>query len=234
MAIWALTIMTNTSPPRVRYLLQVQLDHTNAAVLENNAQQRYADLAPELQEQWERDRARKAENKRKRALDRLQIAADPLAKKKGGKKGIKAMLAAARFEDDDPELAEIPNRVIDFITLEQQIRRFILNVGGPQTMSLPPCNKEIRKKIHEMAQAFNLKSVSKGHGDARYTSLTKTTRTGIAVDEKKISRILRVERGYRWSDTAKGKAKVTSLAKHKEGEEVGKVACVPPHANIAY
>ena len=40
-----------------------------------------------LQEQWENDRKKKAENKAKRALERLKLAADPMVRKKGGKKG---------------------------------------------------------------------------------------------------------------------------------------------------
>ena len=55
---------------------------------------KYKDLPPELKEQWAADRAKKAENKRKRALARLEAAADPLVKKKGGKK------KAAEEEDD--------------------------------------------------------------------------------------------------------------------------------------
>ena len=46
-------------------------------------------LPPVLQEQWEKDRQKKAENKRKRAADRIALAADPLVSKKGGKKGKK-------------------------------------------------------------------------------------------------------------------------------------------------
>ena len=69
------------------------------------------DLPPELQEPWEKDRQKKAENKRKRTLERLTIAADPMAQHKGGKKGHKAMLAAARSTED------LPNRVVDLTTL---------------------------------------------------------------------------------------------------------------------
>ncbi|KAJ7621039.1 hypothetical protein FB45DRAFT_992151 [Roridomyces roridus] len=146
------------------------------------------DIPAELQDIWDRDRAKKAENKRRRALERLELAADPLAHHKGGKKGRKAMLAAART---DPTITVLPNRVIDMTTLVQQIRRFVGDIGGPVSMSLPPTDKATRKNIHEMAIAFNLKSVSKGKGDSRYTTLTKTTRTGLRVDERKVGKLAR-------------------------------------------
>src|SRR6202167_2997202 len=87
-----------------------------------------------LQDQWDRDRAKKAEYKRTRAQARLDAAADPLSKKKGGKKGRKAMLAAAKL---DPSIS-IPERVVDMVTVEHQIRRFLANIGGKSTMALPP------------------------------------------------------------------------------------------------
>jgi len=181
-------------------------------------------IPPELREQWQKDRDKKAENKRARALARLQLAADPLSIKKGGKKGRKAMLAAARL---NPTITVLPNRIIDMTTLEQQIRRFVANLGGPSSMSLPPMDKGTRKDVHELANAFNLKSLSKGKGDARYTTLTKTTRSGIGVNEKKVAKIVRrsgggVFMGPEGRDNGKNKVVVP---RHKDGDEVGKVRC---------
>ena len=194
---------------------------TNQALVRKK--DKYKDLPDELQAQWELDRAKKAENKRKRAAARLEAAADPFAKKKGGKKGLKAMLNAARYDGAE----ELPNRIVDIVTLEQQIRRFVQNLGGPNSMSTPPADKETRKLIHELANAFSLKSLSKGKGNSRYTTLTKTTRTGVGINEKKIRRILNMSDGYHWDTTGSvpgGRGgKATSLAKHREGEEVGKV-----------
>ena len=68
------------------------------------------------------------------------------------------MLAAARLESH----IEVENRVVDFVSLEAQIRRFLFDIGGKDTMVLPPCDKATRKRIHELADAFNLKSQSKG------------------------------------------------------------------------
>lgn len=131
------------------------------------------------------------------------------------------MIAAARIEEDGP--IELPNRIVDLSTLEQQIRRFIDKLGGPRSMSLPPCDKDTRRKVHELADAFNLKSVSSGRGTSRYTTLTKTSRTGTNINEHKVKRILREDDGDWVAPGKKGRTKATSLAKHREGEEVGKV-----------
>ncbi|KAI0332287.1 hypothetical protein GY45DRAFT_1321065 [Cubamyces sp. BRFM 1775] len=190
------------------------------------------DVPPELQEQWEKDRQKKAENKRKRALERMQLAADPLAQHKGGKKGLKAMLAAARADAD----ADLPNRITDLVSLEQQIRRFLADIGGKNTMALPPADKETRKKVHELAGAFNLKSQSKGSGQNRYTTLTKTTKSGVGINEKKIRRILKQATNGAWepSGGGYGRSKAVSLAKHREGEVVGKEAPKIGESNIGF
>ncbi|KAF5328816.1 hypothetical protein D9619_011550 [Psilocybe cf. subviscida] len=189
------------------------------------------DLPADLKAQWEKDRKVKAERKKARELARLEGAADPMSKKKGGKKGRKAMLVAASL---DPTITVIPNRVIDMVTLTQQIRRFIAEIGGPKQMSLPPTTKDTRKKIHEMAAAFNLKSVSKGKGDARYTTLHKTSRTGQRVDEKKVAWIAQQSGARGEFIYNKGRAPPTSMPRHREGDEVGKAAPKLTESNIGF
>ena len=185
------------------------------------------DLPEALQAQWEQDRLKKAGYKRERAAERLRLAADPLSPKKGGKKGRKAMLKSAKL---DATITVVPNRVIDITTLVQQIRRFLADLGGPQSMALPPTNKETRKKVHHMALAFGLKSVSKGKGEARHTTLFKTTRSGVGVDERKVAEVVRWAKrsgggsfgGNKYYEGVKGKGR-GGVPKHKEGDEVGKV-----------
>lgn len=183
------------------------------------------DLPEELKELWERDRQKKAEKKQERELEKLMQAADPFSKKKGGKKGRKAMLAAARL---DPTIDVIPNRIIDITTLVQQIRRFVTDIGGPGTMSLPPTNTETRKNVHELALAFGLKSKSKGKGNARYTTLSKTTTTnGEWIDERKVAKIMRRAggagaRGDTFGEFDGGR-RTHRVPKHREGDEVGGV-----------
>ncbi|KAG5636882.1 hypothetical protein H0H81_006501 [Sphagnurus paluster] len=200
----------------------------------------YKNLPPDLQAQWQKDRDKKAENKRARALARMALAADPMSSKKGGKKGRKAMLAAAKL---DPTIMVLPNRIIDVTTLVQQIRRFIADVGGPQTMSLPPTDKATRKNVHELALAFNLNSISKGKGDARYTTLTKTTRTGLFVDENKAAKIMRRgggggggsgKRGEFMGSNGRGGGGKPMMPRHKEGEEVGKAAPKIGESNLGF
>jgi hypothetical protein len=173
-------------------------------------------LPPELKEQWDRDRVKKAEKKAERELQRLIAAADPLIPKKGGKKGRKAMRRAAAMGADDGLL----HHVVDMVSLEREIRRFITNLGGGHSMALPPMTKEERKKVHELANAFNLKSVSKGKGADRYTTLIKTTRSGLNIDERKIGRVLRTTEVY----IKGGRGPPVRAPKHREGDEVGKVS----------
>ncbi|KAI0315176.1 hypothetical protein OF83DRAFT_1174066 [Amylostereum chailletii] len=191
------------------------------------------DLPRELQEQWERDRKKKADRKRERTEERLIAAADPLSQKRGGKKGRKEMLKVASL---DPRIA-VPNRVVDFASLEQQIRRFLDDIGGPDTMVLPPMDKSKRKMVHELAQAFNLKSESKGKGLGRYTSLIKTTKSGVNVNDRKVRSILkrmgvRVDGGVGgWNGDGKGKG---DGGKIREGDIVGKAAPKIGEANVGF
>ena len=138
------------------------------------------------------------------------------------------MLAAARLESH----IEVENRVVDFVSLEAQIRRFLFDIGGKDTMVLPPCDKATRKRIHELADAFNLKSQSKGKGMGRYTTLIKTSKSGLGINERKVKHILRANKDSPWDapdgGRGKGKARIHSLAKHREGEEVGKVSRIGP------
>jgi hypothetical protein len=174
------------------------------------------DLPPELSEQWMKDRVKKAERKAERELQRLMDAADPLSFKKGGKKGKKAMRRAARLDASDG----LPHQIYNMASLETEIRRFLMNLEGPNTMVLPPMTKDERRKVHEFADAFKLKSVSKGKGVDRYTTLVKTTRSGLIVNEKKVARLLRTTEVY----IAGGKkGPPIGPPKHREGEEVGKV-----------
>jgi len=210
-------------PPRS--ISRSPLDTDNLRSIAGKRNDKYKDLSPELLDQWELDRKRKAEYKRERELKKLIAATDPFIEKKGGKKGRKAMRKAATV---DPAVIDLgPNRILDITTLIQQVRRFITNLDGPSTMSLPPANKKTRKKIHELAAAFGLKSVSKGNGNARYTTLTKTSRTGVArVDEWKIGKVTSRSGGQYVTDDSlnESRGKRNRVPKHREGDQVGAVS----------
>jgi hypothetical protein len=89
-------------------------------------------------------------------------------------------------------------------------------------MALPPMGKESRKQVHELAIVFNLKSQSKGKGDGRYTTLTKTTRSGIEINEQKVRRVVKNNKGFTPPGGSKGRNAVI-MPRHKDGDEVGKV-----------
>ncbi|TFK20756.1 hypothetical protein FA15DRAFT_113239 [Coprinopsis marcescibilis] len=206
------------------------------------------DSVPEnLQATWDKDRAKKAQYKAQREAEKLGRALDPFSDKKGGKKGRKAMLAAARSDGPLTVIAS-SNRIIDMSTLIQMIRRFVADVGGKSTLSLPPTSKETRKNVHELAIAFGLKSVSKGHGEGRYVTLGKTTRTGVGrVDERKVERIVRRSGGagdrgndfYGGGGKGKGKGGGRgggggAMPRHQEGDQVGAKAPRIDASNIGF
>ncbi|KIK94890.1 hypothetical protein PAXRUDRAFT_420075 [Paxillus rubicundulus Ve08.2h10] len=219
-------------------------------------------FAAELQDQWEKDRAKKAEYKRKRAEARLLAALDPSSPKKGGRKARKAMRAAFEL---DPEAAS-SMAIVDMTSVEAQMRQFMEDIGGEQTLALPPMGAASRKVVHEFAHAFNLKSESKGDGVERYTTLTKTTKTGTEINENKVKALR--ERLRKMLDHAcnrkegkgrkgKGKVKVKvkgevkererekekgkekekekrQIPRHRDGDEVGKAAPKIGQGNIGF
>ena len=211
----------------IHFYISVFLFFVNTTVVESK-RSRADDLPDDLKILWEKDRLKKAAFKKARYQARLEAAADPLSKKKGGKKGRKAMLTVASI---DPTIIVLPNRIIDMVTLVQQIRRFI-DDEERQTMSLPPTNKATRKNIHDLALAFNVKSLSKGNGDARYTTLTKTWKTGVLdVDENRVAKIARRKNYLRDELFVRGKARGDAFVKDKKGKKsrTGGQALVPHH-----
>jgi len=137
----------------------------------------------------------------------------------------------------DPTVIDLgPNHIIDITTLIQQIRQFITNLDGPSTMSLPPADKKTRTIIHELAVAFGLKSVSKGKGNARYTTLTKTSRTSVArVNELEIRKVMskfggQSVTGDSFNESKRERGKGNRVPKHKEGDQVGAVSSM--HASM--
>lgn len=127
-----------------------------------------------LQSQWEKDRQKKADKKKQRELDRLEAAMSlyPASKKgKGkGKKG-KPRFGFEDFDSDDEDRTLGRKRgiqpVTDLGSLNQEIRKFIRD-SGKTTMTLPPMEKFSRKRVHELASCYSLKSQSKGKGRGRF------------------------------------------------------------------
>jgi hypothetical protein len=175
-------------------------------------------IPEELREQWERDRAKKAERKHLRELARSAGTLYSSATGKGnqGKKARKARLAAALSSPMSLE------------TVVGRMRQFVADIGGPRTCPLQPMDQETRKTVHNLALAFNLKSKSKGSGSSRFTTLTKTTLSGISVDERAITRILEHPYSYMAHEGGKGKGKGkgrprAGRVRPRDGEVVGEV-----------
>ncbi|KAI9571623.1 hypothetical protein HD554DRAFT_2168881 [Boletus coccyginus] len=191
-------------------------------------------FAAELEAQWAKDRAKKAEHKLDRATARLLAALDPLSApgQAQGRASRKAMRAAARL-DPTVALSIAPHAIVDVVSLEAQMRRFVEDEGGRRSMALPPMEKWMRKRVHEMAGAFGLKSVSKGGGSARYTTLIKTRETGMGVREGKLNTLMK--RYHRMDGKGKGNGRDRGgVPKHREGEEVGKAAPKIGESNIGF
>ncbi|KAG9099388.1 hypothetical protein FRC06_005309 [Ceratobasidium sp. 370] len=183
-----------------------------------------------LQAQWERDRAKKAENKRLRALQR-QIAAQEAPKRGSGPKS-----KAAFMFNNSGAVSSLP-------ALEPKLRAFVANLGM-HTMALQAMDKESRRRVHLLAECFGIKTASKGSGTGRYVTLIRTSRTGLAIDEARIRRLIRAadaEDGggasfnqayYRGDGEGgnKGKAKI----KTRDGEVIGRTAAKIGGDNIGH
>lgn len=218
--------MTDTSMIRhMLHPLNVRLELPRHLVLHNSSshlENKNRDLSPELQEQWEKDRAKKAKKKQERELERLIAVMDPATPRKGGKKSRKATIAAAKL---NPSI-DIPHRIIDMESLELQIRRFIADASR-SSMPLPATDKATRQKVHILAGAFNLKSKSNGKGTGRSTTLIKTKHTGYALNEKKIAGMMKGFKarashdGPAWK--GKGNQDFSGQPKTQDGDVVGRV-----------
>jgi hypothetical protein len=109
-------------------------------------------------------------------------------------------------------------------TVVGHMRQFVTDIGGPGTYPLPPMDPKTRKTAHELAHAFELKSKSKSSGSDRFTTPTKTTLSGMNVDEKAIARILGHPSSYMTHEGRKGKGRPgAGRIRPRDGEVVGEV-----------
>ena len=176
-----------------------------------------------LRDRWERDRAKKAELKRIRALSRMQAAADLSPMRKSSKRKEK-VLGGARFLGNTLYV----DRVADMNTLEQFIRTFLATLELDK-MVLPPKGKEWRKRAHSVALAFNLRSKSEGKGDGRFITLIKTTKSGVNVNQRKVSRLINGDIGE-GNAPERGPTKI----RPRDGDEVGKMAPRLSNSNVGF
>lgn len=205
--------------------------------------------AEHLQSQWQKDRATKAANKRKRAAERQAAAQNPFPNthKKGTKKMAKKAARAARRaaivtdpaavdQWDEPYIGGGLGGGAGSPSLQQvdaQIQDF-LRLPGHTTLSLPPMDKRARARVHILADAYNLTSKSRGSGAARFTTLIKTSRSGHgAVDQRKVNRALRSGPGMSLGSGGKnGKGKGRSSGAGGSGGGVGGGGSISVSRNI--
>jgi hypothetical protein len=120
----------------------------------------------------------------------------------------------------DPETG-LPSSRPQLSIVEELIRDFVEDIGGRDALVLPPMEKPMRAKVHELATAFHLKSRSQGKGDGRFTTLFRTSRTGTVIKEWKIEKLVHGSQRRR-------------VVRHKEGEEVGKAAPKIGEGNLGF
>ncbi|KAJ5154085.1 uncharacterized protein N7500_009524 [Penicillium coprophilum] len=109
----------------------------------------------ELQEAWQNDRTKK----RLRKMEREELRAQGLLGRKAGNPDLKVKYPKEMNMEE-------------FMT---ELRSFLMSAKN--SLSLPPMTKQRRKLIHELANALNLKSQSRGNGLSRFPVLNKTART---------------------------------------------------------
>ncbi|WVF70475.1 hypothetical protein IAT40_005265 [Kwoniella sp. CBS 6097] len=144
--------------------------------------------------------------------------------------------------DDEEDISGMPifrkgGRLPSGLPLEivdHKIQMF-LEDKGKNSLALPPMDKEGRKKVHMLAEAYGLKSKSRGSGKTRFPVLIKTKRSGRLIDERKIERLLSASSQsgggfYKalYSKGAggggkgvKGRPSAGPSIRHKEGDMVG-------------
>lgn len=184
--------------------------------------------------QWEKDRASKASKKKKRAAARLAASFDPYpnthghlgpkkskAQKKLENKQRRAQLRQMA-DGGDEAMTAAPS---SFAEIRVMIEQFLLD-DGHTTLALPPMKKHDRAMVHNLADAYQLKSKSRGKGQDRSPVLYKTARSGESVDHKRITRLVRTPFGQVDDDAfvprGIGRAARPELApRHREGTRVG-------------
>ncbi|GAA98324.1 uncharacterized protein L969DRAFT_85693 [Mixia osmundae IAM 14324] len=142
-----------------------------------------------LQDQWQKDRAKKADFKRRRAEAR--------AEKQGTKASKKAAKRAAQ-SGFTPKL--------NMDSINDRIRTFIVEDIQQASIAFPPMSKTDRRGIHLLAEAYQLKSKSSGKGATRFPVLYRTARTSVyGVNQKNINIILKASSGNTTFEKPTGK-----------------------------
>lgn len=189
------------------FILELCHTHSNFYAV-SGRYRKMKDVPADLQDQWERDRLKKAERKRLREEDRKQGLLTKKTKKKDKANG----------------------RPIDLESIEATMRALVYDVSR-KSVALPPLPKEMREKVHRMALAFSLKSRSEGSKNRaqKVMVISRTSKTGTFINEFKYSKILKKPRtGGDGGGGGGGHSRVA------EGEVIGHKAAKISQDNIGY
>ncbi|KAI9738328.1 MAG: hypothetical protein M1834_008826 [Cirrosporium novae-zelandiae] len=115
------------------------------------------ELKGKIQEQWKKDRVKKAGKKR----EREELRAQGLLGRKNGTPNLHVKYK------DGITLGEVKEEIIDFL------------VSSRTSLALPPMDKPDRIAVHSISNRFKLKSKSQGDKHNRFPILTKTKATAL-------------------------------------------------------
>ena len=117
-----------------------------------------ADLAMQIQQAWENDRAKKSARKRER--EEMRQAGLLGSKAANGRVGL---------------MTKYGNSGMDADQIRAEIRSFM--VSDQESLALASMEAHMRASVHRLAKALSLKSHSQGTGQERFPILTKTPHT---------------------------------------------------------
>ncbi|KAH6677537.1 hypothetical protein B0J14DRAFT_345847 [Halenospora varia] len=121
-----------------------------------------SELEASMQMAWDNDRIKKKERKQ----EREELRSQGLLRSKNGKPDLKG-----KYKEG-----------MGIHAVKEEIKNFLMS--SHTTLSLPPMDKADRKVVHEIANAFKLKSKSMGAGKTRFPVLYRTTKTSIYAEGK--------------------------------------------------
>ncbi|KAI8991847.1 hypothetical protein BDF20DRAFT_984442 [Mycotypha africana] len=136
-------------------------------------QQALADVPPSLRggmQRWcqkqQQESNRKAKRREEFIAKQQELMNNGKGKRRGKKNGTLQSFADTRLD-----------------RIDQRIRQFIED-DSISSYQFAPMPAFLRKQVHVLAEAYNLKSYSEGKGDTRFTIITKTKRTTIPDDDR--------------------------------------------------
>ncbi|OBT68950.1 hypothetical protein VE03_01245 [Pseudogymnoascus sp. 23342-1-I1] len=150
------------------------------------------ELEASMQSAWENDRVKKKQRKEDREHRRA--------------------LGVLGIHPDKPDLSMKYKEGMGILAIKEEIRLFL--IGKNTTLALPPMDKKDRIVVHEIANAFNLKSKSVGAERKRFPVLYRTHRTSAYNENVFTSVERRISRRFFPRMDVKGK---NPMAKSSQG-----------------